>query len=85
VSFNEVMAELPKLTSEQRDLLRIWLAEQTGEEWMDDGELSSAEKALIEERIAEHERNPAAVRLVALGGTDPKALAAPRRKMAARR
>lgn len=58
MSFNEVMAELPKLTPEQRDLLRVRLAELAGEEWMDDGELSPAEKALIEERIAEYLRNP---------------------------
>lgn len=59
MSFAEVMAELPKLTPEQRDLLRVRLAELAGEEWMDDGELSPAEKALIEERIAEHRRDPA--------------------------
>lgn len=60
MSFNEVMAELPKMTPEQRDLLRIKLAELEGEEWMDDGELTPEQKLLIEERIAEHERNPAA-------------------------
>lgn len=60
MSFNEVMAELPMLTPEQRDLLRIRLAELAGEEWMDAGELTPEEKALIEARIAEHERNPAA-------------------------
>lgn len=60
MSFQEVLAALPKLTPEERDLLRVRLAELAGEEWMDADELSSEEKALIEERIAEHERNPAA-------------------------
>ena len=54
------MAELPSLTPEQRDLLRVRLAELAGEQWMDADELTPAEMALIEERIAEHERNPAA-------------------------
>lgn len=57
MSFNEVMAELPKLTPEQRDLLRVQLAVLAGEEWMDDGELSLADKSLIEERLAAHERS----------------------------
>ncbi|HEY4246903.1 MAG TPA: hypothetical protein VGM64_08610 [Lacunisphaera sp.] len=60
MSLKEVMAELPKLTLGERDLLRVRLAELAGEEWMDEGQLSAAEKALIEERVAEHERNPAA-------------------------
>ncbi len=60
MSFQEVLAELPKLTFEQRDLLRIRLAELAGEEWMDDDELTPEEKTLIEERLAEHRRNPAA-------------------------
>jgi len=60
MSFNELMQELPKLSAEQRDLLRVRLAELACEEWMDDGELSAEEKRLIEERLAEHERNPEA-------------------------
>lgn len=48
------------MTPEQRDLLRIKLAELEGEEWMDDGELTPAEEALIEQRLAEHRRNPQA-------------------------
>lgn len=59
MSFTEVLAELPKLTPEQRDVLRIKLAELNGEEWMDDGELTPEQKALVERRLVEHERNPA--------------------------
>lgn len=55
------MAELPNLSPEQRDLLRVKLAELEGKVWMDDGELTSEQKALIEARIAEHERNPTGV------------------------
>ena len=60
MSFHEVLAALPKLTPEERDLLRVRLAELAGEEWMDADGLSAEDKALIEERIAEHERNPSA-------------------------
>ena len=58
MSFNELIAELTKLSSEQRDLVRIRLAELAGEEWMDDGEVSLEDKRLVDERLAEHERNP---------------------------
>jgi hypothetical protein len=79
MSFQELLAELPSLTIEQRDLLRVRLAELAGEEWMDDGALTPEEKALIEERIAEHERTVAAAHLAVLGGTDRKATVAQRR------
>lgn len=45
MSFQELLAELPKLTFEQRDLLRSKLAELAGEEWMDAEELSAEEMA----------------------------------------
>jgi hypothetical protein len=60
MSFQEILAELPRFSPEERDLLRARLAELAGEEWIDADELSPEEKALIEDRIAEHERNPAA-------------------------
>ncbi len=60
MSFQDVLAELPKLTPEQRDTLRVRLAALFGEEWMDDRELTPEQKAVIEARIADHERNPAA-------------------------
>ena len=58
ISFDEILAELPKLTAEQRDLLRVRLAALAGEEWMDADGLTPAEKVLIEERIAQHQRDP---------------------------
>lgn len=48
MNFDEIMAEVPKLTPEQRGLLRERLAELDGVGWMDDGELSPAEMKLIE-------------------------------------
>lgn len=61
MSFHELLAELPSLTAEQRQLLRARLSELEGDGWMDDGELSVEEKRIIEERLAEHERNPEGV------------------------
>lgn len=58
MSFNEVLAELPKLSPQERDAVRIKLAELNGEEWMDDGLLTPEDKALIERRVAEHAQNP---------------------------
>lgn len=93
MSFEEVLAALPKLSSEERDFLRVRLAELASADWMDADKLSAVEKALIEARIAAHERNPAAAipwaviearlaerRLAKLGGSDRGASASPRRK-----
>ena len=52
MSFNEVMAELPKLTFEQRQLLMRRAVE------LDDPALSPAEERLIEERLEEYRRDP---------------------------
>lgn len=54
MSFNEVLAELPSLTVEQRQLLVRRAME------LDDLPLSPAEDALVEQRLAEHRRNPQA-------------------------
>lgn len=54
MSFNEVLAELPSLTMEQRQLLMRRALE------LDDLPLSPAEEALVEQRLAEHRRNPQA-------------------------
>ena len=60
MSTAEILRELPKLTSAEREIIRLKLAELGGEEWMDDGLLTPKEKALIEERLAEHDRDPSA-------------------------
>lgn len=50
--------ELPKLTPEERQeiLDKIW--ELDGGDWLDNGEPTTAERVLIEQRVAEHEWNP---------------------------
>jgi putative addiction module component (TIGR02574 family) len=60
MSKKEIMAELPKLTSDdRREILdKIW--ELDGGDWLDSGELTDAERLLIEQRLAEHEENPEA-------------------------
>ena len=55
----EIVEELPKLTPAEREEIRLKLAELDGHDWLDeDDPLTDAEKALIESRIAAHEKNP---------------------------
>lgn len=54
MNFNEILAELPSLTVEQRQLLMRRAME------LDELPLSPAEEALVEQRLAEHRRNPQA-------------------------
>lgn len=53
MSFNEVIAELPRLTFEERQILIRHALE------LDDPPLSQADEALVEERLAEHHADPA--------------------------
>jgi hypothetical protein len=52
VSFSEVLAELPKLTLAERQLLMRRALE------LDEPELSAEDKSLVEHRLADHRRNP---------------------------
>ena len=52
MSFNEVLAELPRLTFEERQILIRMALE------LDDSPLSAADQKLVEERLAEHHDNP---------------------------
>jgi hypothetical protein len=52
MSFNEVIAELPRLTFEERQILIRRTLE------LDDPPLSSLDEALVEQRLAEHHANP---------------------------
>ena len=52
MSFNEVIAELPKLTFEERQIL-IRLALE-----LDDPQLSAVDEELVESRLAEHHADP---------------------------
>lgn len=53
MSFNEVIAELPRLTFEERQILIRQVVE------IDDPPLSVTDEALVEERLAEHHADPA--------------------------
>ena len=52
MSFNELLAELPSLTVEQRQLLMRRTVE------LDEPALSPSEERLVEERQAEYRRDP---------------------------
>jgi putative addiction module component (TIGR02574 family) len=54
----EILNELPTLTPEERQEVRELLADLDDEDWLDDGELSDGEKALIDARLDECEGNP---------------------------
>lgn len=54
----EILTELPKLTPEERQEVRELLAEIDGTDWLDDGELTDKEKALIDARLDECQSNP---------------------------
>ena len=53
MSFNEVIAELPHLTFEERQILIRRALE------LDDPPLSAGDEALVEGRLAEHHADPA--------------------------
>ena len=52
MSFNEVIAELPSLTFEERQMLIRRVLE------LDDPPLSAADEELVETRLAEHHSDP---------------------------
>ena len=57
MSKTEILQELPKLTPEERQEVRIRLAELDRDDWLDQ-ELTDAEKVLIEQRFRDLEANP---------------------------
>jgi hypothetical protein len=56
----EILEALPKLNAEERREIRAKLNELDAETWFDNGELSEQEKAIIEARLDEYDRNPGA-------------------------
>jgi len=52
MSFNEVIAELPRLTFEERQILIRRALE------LDDPPLSAADEELVDKRLAEHQAKP---------------------------
>jgi hypothetical protein len=55
-----ILDELPRLTVEERQEIRLKLAELDHDDWLDDGELTDEEKRLIERRVREMEQTPEA-------------------------
>ncbi len=59
MSKSEILAELPKLAPEERAEVRAKLAELDGDGWLDAGDpLTSAEKTLLNARLAAYEKDP---------------------------
>ena len=58
MSKDEILAGLSKLTAEERQEVRLRLAELDQDDWLDDGMLTDSEKALIEQRFRDMEVNP---------------------------
>jgi hypothetical protein len=57
---SEILDELPRLTKQDRDEIRLKLAELDGDGWADaDDPLTDTDKALIQSRVEAHERDPA--------------------------
>jgi putative addiction module component (TIGR02574 family) len=55
----EILAELPKLTAEEREEIYLKIVELDGDDWLDaDDPLTDEQKALVEARIEAHEKNP---------------------------
>ena len=58
MSKTEILAELPKLTSDERYEIRLKLAELDSDGWLDDDDpLTDEEKALLEARLAAYEKD----------------------------
>ncbi|HEY2972688.1 MAG TPA: addiction module protein [Pyrinomonadaceae bacterium] len=59
MSKTEILEELANLTSEERQEIRLKLAELDGDLWLDaDDPLTDAEKALLDARLAAYEKDP---------------------------
>ena len=59
MSKTAIINELPGLSREERFEIRLKLIELDGDEWLDDDDpLTPEDKALIELRIAAHEKDP---------------------------
>jgi len=59
MSKTEILEELANLTSEERQEIRLKLAELDGDHWLDaDDPLTDTEKALLDARLAAYEKDP---------------------------
>jgi len=60
MSKTEILEELPNLTKQERDEIRLKLTEIDGESWLDSEELTTEEKALLDSRLAAYLQDPEA-------------------------
>jgi hypothetical protein len=60
MSKTEILEELPNLTKQERDEIRLKLTEIDGEFWLDNEELTTDEKALLDSRLAAYLKDPKA-------------------------
>ena len=59
MSKTEILEELPKLTADERNEIRLRIAELNGDDWLDaDDPLTDEEKALLESRLADIDQHP---------------------------
>lgn len=58
MSKTEILSELPKLSLEDRQEVRLLLARLDVDEWLDVGELSDDDKQLIDKRLDQCQLNP---------------------------
>jgi len=58
MSKTEILAELPKLKAEELAEVQAKLDELLGETWLDDGELSDADKSALNSTLASYQKDP---------------------------
>jgi putative addiction module component (TIGR02574 family) len=59
MSKTEILEELPNLTKQERDEIRLKLTEIDGESWFQNSEeLTTEEKALLDSRLAAYLKDP---------------------------
>jgi putative addiction module component (TIGR02574 family) len=58
VSKVEILAELPNLSAKDLAEVQAKLDELAGDLWLDDGELSDADKMALDAGLAEYHKNP---------------------------
>ena len=58
MSKTAILAELPYLKADELAEVQAKLDELIGETWLDDGELSAADKATLDTTLADYRNNP---------------------------
>jgi hypothetical protein len=58
MSTEEILAELPNLKTDDLAKIQRKLDEINGEAWLDDGELSDADKAALDAALEDYHKNP---------------------------